>query len=600
LKRRLLSAVSAAASLPLWVAVIGLRVSVGEAPAQEVTVFRGATVIDGTGAPPVSNAMVVVRGERIEAIGTGIGIPAGAKVVDATGKFILPGLWDKHFHYKTWFPELVISNGVTSAWAQDRGDWVSAQQEGIAKGKILGPRMFRRVDQITRWENPEAARQETRELIGKGADFIKVYTQVTPEILKVVAEEAHKAGRIVEGHLGIGARAAANAGIDGLTHCTGIAIDTVPQAALDQVPSMRVIDTGRQRVIFPTVSTWNQSKAEGPNPDLTEYWLFIEDPRHLMLLGLMDRPMAQDLIKLLLEKQIFIESCLGYIFRNVHDHVAEYRKEDDELLRRPDLHYIPELVKYNVLDYSLLDHLKPDELELMKKGYRNLQWFTKTFVSGGGKMVVGPDTTSVNHATMLPGVATRREMQLLVDAGLTPMQAIHAATLWPAQILGKHKDLGTLEKGKIADLLVLRRNPLQDITALKEIEMVMQAGRMLPVGYHYDFANPIPWPPEEGVDFGARGPVSAIPQVITGFSPRVVVEGSGDVALTINGREFVSTSTVKVGDHLLRTERVSPAELKATIPADLLKKVGTYPLKVVHRLPGWGETNTVYLIVKFR
>ena len=78
------------------------------------------------------------------------------------------------------------------------------------------------------------------------------------------------------------------------------------------------------------------------------------------------------------------------------------------------------------------------------------------------------------------------------------------------------------------------------------------------------------------------------------------MEGSDDVTLTIRGWEFVSTSTVKVGDRLLRTEWVSPTELHATVPADVVKRVGTYPVKVVHRLPGWGETNTVYLIVKFR
>src|SRR5688500_14491812 len=87
----------------------------GQTAAGEVgIVLRGATVIDGTGVPPVANANVVIRGDRIEAIGSGVSVPAGAKVIDASGKFIVPGLWDKHFHYKDWFPEMVISNGVTS------------------------------------------------------------------------------------------------------------------------------------------------------------------------------------------------------------------------------------------------------------------------------------------------------------------------------------------------------------------------------------------------------------------------------------------------------------------------------------------------------
>lgn len=574
----------------------------GVAYAQEAIVFRGATIIDGTGASPVPNAVVVVRGDRIEAIGPGIAAPAGARVIDVVGKFILPGLWDKHLHYKDWFPELLITNGVTSAWVQAGGPWINAQKEGIAKGRIPGPRMFLREGQVNQWEKPEEARERTRELIAAGADFIKVYTGITPEILKVVAEEAHRAGRVVEGHLGVGARAAALAGIDGLTHSTGIWRDTVRPEALEKVPSMRIFDEGRQRVIFPKVARWDESKTGGPNPDLSEYWLFIEDPRHLMLLGMMDRAMAQDLIKLLIEKQVFIESALGYLFRHVHDRAEEYRKEDHYLLSDPNLRYIPDIIRYNVLDYSLTDQFTPDELALQQKGYRNLQWFFKTLVQGGGKVIVGPDTTSVNHATMLPGVATRREMQLLVDAGLTPLQAIQAATRWPAEVLGKGKEMGTLERGKIADLLVLRRNPLHDITAFKEIEMVMQAGRILPIGYHYDFANPIPWYVEREAlnNFPGFGPVSAIPQIVTDFSPRVVAEGASDVALTIKGREFISTSTVKFADRLLRTELVSPAELRATVSSELVKKVGTYPVKVVHRLPATGETNTVYFIVKFR
>ena len=190
---------------------------------------------------------------------------------------------------------------------------------------------------------------------------------------------------------------------------------------------------------------------------------------------------------------------------------------------------------------------------------------------------------------------------MLVDAGLTPMQVIQAATKWPAEYIGsKAKDLGTLEKGKIADLLVLPRNPLEDITAFRQIERVMQGGRFLPVGYHYDFANPIPWPPHTVIDFPGYPPPSETPEIISSISPPAVVEGIASFTLTVRGREFLSSAVVKLGDRWLRTERVSPAELKATVPAELVAQVGTYPVQVVHRLPGWGKTNTVYLIVKFR
>ncbi len=570
--------------------------------AQEtVTVLRGATVIDGTGAPARPNTTIVVRDDRIDAIGQGIAAPAGATVVDLTGKFITPGLWDKHLHYKSWFPEMLVTNGVTSGYVQEGAPWFIAQAEGIAKGKILGPRMFYRIRSIDFYGSPDEARKMVRDTIAEGASFIKMYTMATPEIVKVAAEEAHKAGLHVEGHFGIPARQAVMAGADGLVHGTGIELDTVKPEVLKDLPNWDVVDEGRGRVIFPKVATWDESKTNGPNPDLTEYWLWLEDPRRLKLFGMMDRPMAQDLIKLLVDHKVFIEGCMTYIFRNVNDRTDQYRKEDFELLNDPNLRYIPDLVKTNVLDYSLLDKVSPQDLELMKKGYRNYQWFIKTFVEAGGKIVMGPDTTSIYHATQLPGVSTRRELELMVDAGLTPMQAIMAATKWPAEYIGaKAKDLGTLEKGKLADLVVLPKNPLEDVTVFKHVERVMQAGRFLPVGYHYYYKNPIPWPPEEAIDFPGYPPASQTPELLTAISPPVVAEDGPSFTLTVKGREFLSTAVIQFGDQWLATERVSTSELRATVPAALVKQVGTYPVQVVHKAPGWGKTNTLYLIVKFK
>lgn len=569
--------------------------------AQQVTVLRGGTLIDGTGAAARANTNILIRGNRIESIGLR-NIPSDAIVIDVSGKYIVPGLWDKHLHYKDWFGEMLVTNGVTSAFVQSGGGptWLHAQNEGVHKGKILGPRMYFRERKFDIFDSVDAARATAKKSIEElKPSFIKAYTGLTPAQLKAVAAEGHRAGLHVEGHLGISARDAINAGIDGLTHSSGIALSVLREEDLEKVPDMRVIETGRRRVIWPEISTWDESRVGSPNPDLTEYWLFLEDPRRLMMFGMMDRELAQDLIDLMIREDVFIESCLGYTFRHVHDRVDEYRMQDHLFLNDPQLQYIPERIRVNVLDYTLLDKVTDDELALMKQGYRNFQWFVKTFADAGGKLLIGPDTTSLYHATILPGVSTVREMQLLVDTGLTPMQAIKAATIWPAQTLGKDEDLGSVEEGKLADLLVLPRNPLEDITAYQEIEMVMQNGRFLDIGYHYDHVNPIPWPPGGQIEYPGLGPVSEIPAIISSLSPAVVSEGGGDFTLSVKGDEFLSTSTVQFGDVLLETELVSGDEVRATVPARLVQNVGSYPVRIIHREPGWGKTNTKYFIVKF-
>lgn len=571
--------------------------------AQDVIAILNGTLIDGTGSSPQESTIIVIRGDRIESIRTDGEVPDGARVIDATNKFIVPGLWDKHLHYKDWFPELLIANGVTSAFVQGGGPWLHAQNEGVAKGKIPGPRMFFRERKFDVFSSVEEARNTARSEIRRlQPSFVKVYTGITPEHLKVVAEEAHRAGLHIEGHLGISARDAIEAGIDGLTHASGIAYSTVRPEVLEMLPDMRVVDSSYRRVRWPHISSWDESRTGGPNPDISEYWLYLEDPRRLMMFGMMDRDMARDLIDLMVDKNVFIESCLTYIFRHVHDRMEQYRAEDYLLLGDPNLHYIPELVRKNVLDYTLLDKVNEEELALMRKGYENFQWFFKTFVDAGGRLILGPDTTSINHATMLPGVVTRREMQLLVDSGISPMQAIQAGTLWAAEVIDQDKDLGSVEEGKIADLLILPRNPLDDITAYKDIELVMQNGRVLDHGFHYYFNNPIPWPAGNVISYADEGfgPVTEIPASIVGISPRAIVEGSGDISLGVTGGDFISTSTIEFDGQWLETELINPGEVRATVPARLVQNVGTYSVRVAHRKPGWGKTNTMYLIVKFK
>ena len=430
------STVRVMAALCVFVVAVAF---VGVAAAQQqITVIRGGTLIDGNGGAPLQNASIVIEGNRIARISSGqrTDYPASARVIDAQGKYVLPGLWDTHTHFRDWFAELLITNGVTSVLSYGGGVWLDIQAEGIAKGKIYGPRFFRSKQPIgaiyQRTDPASIASQipaneeevilQVEALIEADSKIIKVYTPITAQQLQVITQIAHAADLPVSGHIGIGAREATLAGIDNLSHATGLAVDVLTPADLAKIPDMRVIDTGRIGVKFPSIGRpWDKTTERwGPNKDLIEYPLFIEDPRRLMMFGLMDRELAQDLIELLVENDVFIEGALGYIFRNVHDRVEEYREEDRRLLADPNLNYIPERYRDNILDYSIMENIRPDELVLMKKGNRNYQSFYKAFVDSGCKIDIGQDTSSSYHATTLPGVAVAREMELLVDAGISP------------------------------------------------------------------------------------------------------------------------------------------------------------------------------------
>ncbi len=583
---------------------------------QNVIAIQGGTLIDGNGGTPLQDALIVIEGNRIKSISQGGTPPAGARVIDAHGKYVVPGLWDTHTHFREWFPELLITNGITSVLGYGGGPWLNSLSEGTAKNKIYGPRFFlsqgsfggsymiedKDMIQSFQLKGREDAIQHVRALKNLGSKIIKVYTSTTPDQLKAITDEAHRQGLKVSGHIGISAKEAAMNGIDSLAHATGMPIpDMLKPADLDKLSDMRVIDSGRLRVNYTKIGRpWDKNRELwGPNTDLTEFPLFIEDPRRIMAFGLMDRGLATDLIKLLVQKHVYIESCMGYTFRNVHDRVPQYRAEDEALLNDPNLAYVPERYRDNILDYSIATKFHPDELELMKKGYHNFQWFTKTFIEAGGKVHTGMDTSSPYHATMMPGVAVPREMQLLVDSGVPPMTAIMAATKWPAELLQQTKDLGTLEAGKLADLLILARDPLQDITAYKNIEVVMKDGIEMQRGYHANFRNPLPDPEERDLTF-PDWIGSEIPTRIVSISPTAVPEDGPAFKLTVKGHEFVSSSIIQFGDTRLETEFVSPSELRATVPAELAKTVGTYPVQVVHRLPAWGKTNKEFLLVKYK
>jgi hypothetical protein len=235
-------------------------------------------------------------------------------------------------------------------------------------------------------------------------------------------------------------------------------------------------------------------------------------------------------------------------------------------------------------------NLNPQALQERQAGLQKVHAFLRQYAQSGGKFVAGSDTSDGD----VPGLWTHLEMQALVDAGLTPMQAILSATKWPAELFHLDKEIGTVEAGKKADVIVIAGDPLADITATRNILWVVKDGQVVDTSLERNFVNPMPRPAnsdESGPDAG--------PEVAT-LTPIIAKEGDAEITLTIGGRAFTPRSVVRFDTTNLRTEFISDSQLTATIDRRLLRTPGTYALTVVNPGSGGGTSNTAYFLVDFR
>ena len=166
------------------------------------------------------------------------------------------------------------------------------------------------------------------------------------------------------------------------------------------------------------------------------------------------------------------------------------KQQEFALLRNPDLHYLPAyILKASEAHFAYFDNAPPDKRAQLMSGYRKIQDFARRFVAAGGKMHLGSDPDNI-----LAGWGVHAELGLMMDAGLTAVQAIQSASLNVAQAWGKDKDFGSVEKGKIADLVIVRGDPARDIFATQDVEKVFMDGKAIDTSFHSDYKNPIPRP----------------------------------------------------------------------------------------------------------
>ena len=536
----------------------------------EVVVIEGATIIDGTGSGPQKGWIIVLGDGRIQDVGPASQVrrPDGARVIDADGKFIIPGLTDAHVHYYGYEAELYLAHGVTSALLLGGVyEWEIAQREAIARGEMIGPRIFTAGNplggpistppegttssgpavglvslphSISVHNSREEAIAATRRLIEQDVDFIKIQAEITPALAKVISDEAHKAGKRVVGHLGsyFDARQGAMAGVDVLAHGTGIPRATTPPALRKRAEAL-----SKMAVVGPA--------------------------------SLMQPELFEDLIQVLIEEDVYIEPDLHYRTKGVHPLSAKFALDYQRLFSDVELSYLPDNSLRRWFRLPLYSSGRNDEgrEEILQKGYENLVLFYRQFVEAGGKLLAGTDTESA----VPPGISLHHELELLVHEKIfSPEQAIVSATRLPAEFLDRSEDFGTLEKGKFADLVILNRDPLQDIGNTQDIYAVFKDGQPVDLDYHRYFTSPLPRPTWTAV--GTPTPH------IESF-PLSVSCSDSTAEVTIKGKNFRSQSFVKIDGVGQDIHYVSPTEITAELDCQNLDIPGTYELIVVNPKP---------------
>ena len=440
------------------------HVSQSQQQAQPTSVaFTHVTVIDATGSPAKADMTVVISGNRITAIGkTGsVSIPEGARVVAANGKFLIPGLWDMHTHASWQLRDLYLANGITgfremgAAYSLER---LATIRQSIADGSTLAPRLVagsKMVDGPSPARPPFAiavanesdARRAVDSLERAGVDFVKVYSLLSRESYFAVVEQAKKRGLPIAGHVPDALRVAeaSNAGQRSIEH---------PHKLRLAVSSLEE-QTVAERIANPIDGTARLQT------DFLRLKRIVES---------YDESRATELFKLLVRNGTWVTPTLVNVqSRSAHAGDDDYRKD-------PRFRYMPAAAAETFWK-SGEETLTPDQLEILELNFQGFLRMVGAMHRAGVKILAGSDAPAGRFN--FPGFSLHGELELLVTAGLTPMEALQTATLNPARFLALEKDLGTIEAGKFADLVLLNANPLTNIRNTQRIEAVVLDGRLL-------------------------------------------------------------------------------------------------------------------------
>jgi len=422
---------------------------------EPVVVLTNATVIDGTGTPPVSGRTIVVRDGKIAEVGPSgsIQTPAGARVIDLSGQTVIPGLVGMHDHLfytavggretiiSLTGPRLYLGSGVTTIRTTGSVSPYAdiSTKHLIDAGTEPGPHVYITAPYITgNGENgssvmavlntPDESRRFVDYWVSEGATWLKSYTDIRRAELGAAIDEAHRKGIKVTGHLcSVTYEEAVDLGIDNLEHGYATATDFDAQKHPDVCP------------------TGSLARVGGTTPDATT---------------------SRAIFKKMIDHHVSMTSTLSVV-----ESLLPHRPYDPRMLdlMTPDL---------RTAYLTLRAHIDSEVNWPFKTVViTNAESFEKAFVDAGGLLAAGCDPTGIGGNP--PGLGDQRNYELLIEAGLTPAQVVQIMTANGAKILGTYDHFGSIERGKAADLVVLNGNLTADPTVIHKVTTVFKDG----VGY---------------------------------------------------------------------------------------------------------------------
>ncbi len=436
----------------------------GEADGGQALV--GVTVIDGLGNAPVADRVVVIRDGLIAEVAAASDWRAarGVQEVKLPGRFVMPGLIDLHAHVTI----MSTGKGATTGTTVDQpaservlatllGFGITtvrnpaapaaggvALRDRVAAGEIRGPRILTAGDALNRTRaafgpfaaTPDEAsvRREIRRQAALDVDFIKVYAALGPELVAAAVDEAHGHGKPVIGHLRRTTwTAAARLGIDAITH-------GAPWSAAYLPPADR----------------------EGYRGSLLDRLTWLEKVDF-------ESPAIQEMITLLAAGKIAVDPTL----------IAYHTKffgDDPSHLENPELHLAPALSRAAWAESTFVDDWTPEDFARARGVWPRVLELTGRLHRGGVLLAAGSD---LPNPWVIPGVSLHHELRLLHEAGIPPLEVLKIATYNGAVALGLEHELGSIEPGKVADLIVLAADPTNNLHATRAISHVFLGGRFL-------------------------------------------------------------------------------------------------------------------------